>query len=485
MKNLTPSVLVDRTMDNLRDAWSGVSSQAGKISRRLPALLARPFRKPNPSLPPAAADDMRERIRDCLDGVGGAVSARVRSADLGRAYMELNTDGHRNFFAILANDFGPDHTRIVELAERLTQAGDRTASEETEHLLREALVAPRERLLTQFNSLPRGVKFLVDMRADLLKHINGDPALKNLDREFGRLLRSWFDVGFLNMELVTWDAPAAILEKLIAYEAVHEIESWDDLKNRLAQSRRCYAFFHPRMPEEPLIFVEVALTDGIARNIQTLLDSGAPRVSPEDATTAIFYSISNTQEGLLGVSFGNFLIKQVVDDLSRELGNLKVFSTLSPIPGFKRWLETEARNPERARDSDFVALLAQTGPNPKIPGPEDPDGLADFLKSDWHADPHLLKVLREPLTNLCAHYLSATRAPGRSLDPVSRFHLTNGARIEHVNWMGDTSPKGLAQSLGFMVNYRYVPDEIEENHELYRCGEQVPMSTEVRNLLKA
>jgi len=323
------------------------------------------------------------------------------------------------------------------------------------------------------------------MRADLLKHINGDPALKNLDREFGRLLRSWFDVGFLNMERVTWDAPAAILEKLIAYEAVHEIESWDDLKNRLAQSRRCYAFFHPRMPEEPLIFVEVALTDGIARNIQTLLDSGEPRVSPEDATTAIFYSISNTQEGLLGVSFGNFLIKQVVDDLSRELGNLKVFSTLSPIPGFKRWLETEARNPERARGSDFIALLAQTGPNPKIPGPEDPDGLAEFLKSDWHADPHLLKVLREPLTNLCAHYLSATRVPGRSLDPVSRFHLTNGARIEHVNWMGDTSSKGLAQSLGFMVNYRYVPDEIEENHELYRCGEQVPMSTEVRNLLKA
>jgi malonyl-CoA decarboxylase len=317
------------------------------------------------------------------------------------------------------------------------------------------------------------------MRADLLSHTKDDPSLKNLDRDFGRLLRSWFDVGFLKMERVTWDAPAAILEKLIAYEAVHEIESWDDLKDRLAQSRRCYAFFHPRIPEEPLIFVEVALVGEIARNVQVLLDRSAPRVPTGDATTAIFYSISNTQEGLLGVSFGDFLIKQVVEDLSQEMDNLKVFSTLSPIPGFRRWLKKEAQNPDQPRAADFEAVLSAAAVQSS--GTCD---LAGFLDTDWHVDSKSHDQVREPLTRLCAHYLSSTQSPGRSLDPVSRFHLTNGARIEHVNWMGDTSSKGLAQSLGFMVNYRYVPDEIEENHELYRSGEQVPMSNEVKNLLK-
>jgi malonyl-CoA decarboxylase len=479
MKNLTPSVLLDRTMENLWDAWSGVSSQAGRITRRLPALFDRPFRKPDPSLPPAAADDMRERIRECLDAKGGAVSARARAADLGRAYLELNTEGRQKFFGLLAHDFAPDRDTILALADRLRDASDTANEQETEHQLREALVPPREQLLMQFNSLPRGVKFLVDMRADLLNHLKDDRSLKNLDRDFGRLLRSWFDVGFLNMERVTWDAPAAILEKLIAYEAVHEIESWEDLKNRLAQSRRCYAFFHPRMPEEPLIFVEVALTEGIARNIQDLLDRSAPRLPVADATTAIFYSISNTQGGLQGVSFGNFLIKQVVEDLSREMGNLKIFSTLSPIPGFRRWLEKESRNDERPCDKAFQELFKIADLDPAEPG-----GLAAFLETSWRDDSQRLEALRAPLTHLCAHYLSATRSPGRSLDPVSRFHLTNGARIEHVNWMGDTSFKGLAQSLGFMVNYRYVPDQIEENHELYRAGDQVPMSSEVKSLLK-
>lgn len=288
MKNLTPSVLLDRTMENLWDAWSGVSSQAGRITRRLPALFSRPFRTPDPSLPPAAVNDMRERIRECLDAKGGAVSARARAADLGRAYLELNTEGRQKFFRLLAHDFAPDRDRVLALADSLRDATDTADEQETEHRLREALVPPREQLLMQFNSLPRGVKFLVDMRADLLRHLKDDPSLKNLDRDFGRLLRSWFDVGFLNMERVTWDAPAAILEKLIAYEAVHEIESWEDLKTRLAQSRRCYAFFHPRMPEEPLIFVEVALTEGIARNIQDLLDRSTPRLPATDATTAIF-----------------------------------------------------------------------------------------------------------------------------------------------------------------------------------------------------
>jgi malonyl-CoA decarboxylase len=393
--------------------------------------------------------------------------------------MGLNSDGRRNFFALLAHEFAPDRDDILALADQLRDSEDPSGQQETEHRLREALVSPREQLLTQFNSLPRGVKFLVDMRADLLRHLKDDPSLKNLDRDFGRLLRSWFDVGFLNMEQVTWDAPAAILEKLIAYEAVHEIESWDDLKNRLAQSRRCYAFFHPRMPEEPLIFVEVALTEGIARNIQDLLDLSAPRNPSNEATTAIFYSISNTQEGLLGVSFGNFLIKQVVEDLSREMDNLKIFSTLSPIPGFRRWLEAEALNLDHPCAGDFRKVCAFAGADPI-----DPDNAKKLLGSSCFEDPAQLEKLRGPLTRLCAFYLSATRAPGRSLDPVSRFHLTNGARIEHVNWMGDTSPKGMAQSLGFMVNYRYILDDIEENHELYRAGERVPMSSEVRSLLK-
>ena len=204
--------------------------------------------------------------------------------------------------------------------------------------LRQALVAPRVRLLTQFNSLNQGVKFLVDMRSELIE-IASEPALQALDRDFQSLLVAWFDIGFLDLARITWQTPAALLEKLIEYEAVHQIRSWDDLKNRLDSDRRCYGFFHPRMPDEPLIFVEVALVSGMAGNIQQLLDEYAPAENPRSADTAIFYSISNCQRGLAGVGFGDFLIKRVVDDLARDLPNLKAFATLSPIPDFGLWLE--------------------------------------------------------------------------------------------------------------------------------------------------
>jgi malonyl-CoA decarboxylase len=256
----------------------------------------------------------------------------------------------------------------------------------------------------------------------------------------------------------------------VTYEAVHEVRSWSDLKNRLDTDRRVYAFFHPRMPGEPLIFVQVAFTRGIADNVQALLDEAAPVLDPRAADTAIFYSITNTQEGLRGISFGNFLIKKVVDDLGSEFPNLEVFSTLSPIPGFLAWLRKEP--------AEGVAAAAGLGP-------EDAAALPGLLAlPGWHLHAEVAEALEGPLLRLCAHYLAAAAREGRSLDPVARFHLGNGARIERLNWLGDTSSKGLRQAAGIMVNYRYETAEIERNHERFAATGEVVLSSAVERLLK-
>ena len=283
------------------------------------------------------------------------------------------------------------------------------------------------------------------------------------------------------MKSIGWDSPAALLEKLMAYEAVHAIRSWTDLKNRLEADRRCFAFFHPRMPDEPLIFVEVALVTGIAGNVHALLDETAPIGDPQKADTAIFYSISNCQRGLAGISFGDFLIKRVVDALARELPGLKNFATLSPVPGFRAWLDRELEtSPETLLpQADWHALEAL--------GEEPPErGLKAVLdRPDWYNDARLAPVLREPLLRLCARYLMRERTrSGRALDPVANFHLNNGARIERLSWLGDVSPKGLQQSAGMMVNYLYRLADIEANHEAYRGEGQVAAAPGVRSLLR-
>ena len=295
------------------------------------------------------------------------------------------------------------------------------------------------------------------------------------------MLVSWFDIGFLELSRITWQTSAALLEKLIEYEAVHAIRSWDDLKNRLDSDRRCYAFFHPCLPEEPLIFVEVALVTGMSGSIQELLDEHAPAEDPLGADTAIFYSISNCQRGLAGVSFGNFLIKRVVDDLAHDLPNLKTFATLSPAPDFGLWLEGQ-----EAADGDDLLSEGEARALKAVARAESAIGALKALlaHSDWYQDGAIAGTLKPILMRLFSRYLLAEQRGGRALDRVAHFHLTNGARIERINWLADVSQRGLAQSASMMVNYRYKLDEIEINHENYTSDGVVVGSAEVRKLAR-
>ncbi|MDP6343542.1 MAG: malonyl-CoA decarboxylase [Alphaproteobacteria bacterium] len=429
----------------------------------------------------SGVEKLKERIEACLDQRGGEVSSRARAAELGHLYLGLGAEARQRFLRLLAEDYGIDRPRVDTAITALQ--GAKTADEErrAERNLRATLVPRRFNLLTQFNALPQGVKFLVDLRADLLPLAREDQVLAALDGDLRELLRSWFDIGFLDLRRITWDESAALLEKLMAYEAVHEIRSWDDLRNRLDSDRRCFAFFHPRMPDEPLIFVEVALVSGMADNVQVLLDEHAPEGDPRRADSAIFYSISNAQAGLAGISFGDFLIKRVVDELRGELPNLKTFATLSPLPGFRRWLQTllEADGDRPWGETEERRLVEAAGI----------DGGAAALRAllaraDWYQDQGAQDALQPVLTSLAARYLLHGRRGQRALDPVAHFHLSNGARLERVNWLGDTSPNGLEQSAGLMVNYLYKLGDIEQNHEAYRGRGKISASAQVRRLLK-
>ena len=462
---------LDRAMDGMRSAWRDIA---------VTARLATPSVRPD--LPRSDEGLIRQRIAACLDGPGGEVSARARAAELGRLYLGLTTTGRGRFLHLLASDFGVDRGALVDRFDaHRTVAADPLEAEKVEEELREALVSPRTTLLSQFSSLPEGFKFLVDLRAELLSRLGGDSALIGLERDLRRLLTWWFDVGFMTLTRITWDSPASLLEKLVAYEAVHEIRSWTDLKNRLAHDRRCYAFLHPRMPNEPLIFIQVALVNGLAGNVNQLLDETAPEGDPATADTAIFYSISNTQDGLRGISLGNFLIKRVVDDLSHELPNLKTFSTLSPIPGFRRWLDRRLAEGEpkllSSAERDKLKVL--------VPKRGAKGALKDLLnRADWPGDDKAAAVLEKPLSRLCARYLLNEKRDGRPLDPVARFHLSNGARVERLNWLADTSTTGLRRSAGLMVNYLYRLRDIEENHEAFAGEGKITASAAVRSLAK-
>jgi malonyl-CoA decarboxylase len=475
MNEHVPASLLDRALRNLRHAWHSI---AGTAYDAQAASL-------RPDLPQEDVAHLKAQMRACLEPRGGEVSARTRAAALGHVYLALDTTGRHRFLKVLAEDFDVDPATAAHAAQALLAANDADARRDAAQALRDALEAPRTRLLTQFNGLPDGVKFLVDMRAELIPLARTDPALRALERDLRSLLASWFDVGFLELRRLTWDnAPAALLEKLIAYEAVHAIASWDDLKNRLDSDRRCFAFFHPKMPNEPLIFVEVALVNGMADNVQTLLDEKAPVLDPRVADTAIFYSISNAQKGLAGISFGNFLIKRVVDSLSNEFKGLKTFATLSPVPGFRAWLERTLAegDPTLLLPAERKAISAAGG---RARGAK---GMLKVLLAEgtWPKEPALAAALRAPLLRLCARYLVQEKATDgkRALDPVAHFHLSNGARLDRLNWMADLSEKGLEQSAGVMVNYLYKLSEIDDNHEAYTGAGEVIVSSAVKGLLK-
>ncbi len=394
------------------------------------------------------------------------------------AYQALDTRQKAKFFRILDRDFAPDPARILNAAQsyRATRSGHDLVE------LKTAAEPPRQELLRRLNRVPGGTRSIVRMRAALLDALGRDESLAALDSDFQHLLASWFNPGFLRVERVDWHTPAMILEQLIAHEAVHEIQGWEDLHRRLQADRRCFAFFHPALPDEPLIFIEIALVEGISAAIAPLIDIKSPALATARARTAMFYSISNCEPGLRGVSLGNFLIKRVVDRLSAELPNLKRFCTLSPIPGFARWLAQRARlddieTPDaeltRRLRSDLAALRRAFG--------DDIERLGKSASPRIEPQPSA----RAPLERLCAAYLLGLASDNMPEDPVARFHLNNGARIERLNWEADLSPRGLAQSLGLMVNYLYERQSIEANHERFVARRGVAASRAVRRIAKS
>jgi malonyl-CoA decarboxylase len=462
--------LVERTLSNLATAWRDIAQSAARtVGLAKAPVSTRP-------------ESLERLMRDCLEARGGEVSARMRAAALGRIYLEQDAEGRRRFLGVLARQFAVSAEAVDQAVADYQAAVTDAERLQAEARLRRVLQPPRLRLLTQFNALPEGVKFLVDLRADLLALRSDDPYLQGLDDDLRELLLSWFDTGFLDLRAIDWDSPASLLEKLVAYEAVHQITSWQDLRNRLDSDRRCYALFHPRMPEEPLAFVEVALVRGMASSIQALLDEKAPQMDPRQADAAIFYSISNTQKGLKQISFGDYLIKRVVQTLSPEFPKIRIFATLSPIPGFRRWLEA-LPEPELAAAfapedlAELPALSNERGLKQTL------DGL--LADPGWAAEPKLAAALQRPLMLLAARYLVTKRSDGQPLDAVARFHLRNGARLERLNWLGDLSDNGMAQSCGLMVNYRYVVDEIESNHEAYMKDGHIALGAEMRSLLRS
>ncbi len=459
---------LDRTWSSLARGFRDIAQGAARTLGLAPHAM------------PSGPEALKALMRECLEARGGEVSARLRAAELGEAYAALDPAGRRQFLGILATDFAADPARIDQAIQRWQAADDgtRPAAEEG---LRRALQPPRVRLLTQFSTLPAGMKFLVDLRAELLQAARDDAALKPLDSDLRTLLESWFDFGFLDVRRLTWDSPAALLEKLIDYEAVHEIRSWGDLKHRLESDRWLFGLFHPRMPDEPLAFVEVALVEDLADSVQALLDETAPKIEPRQARTAIFYSISNTQEGLAGIAFGEWLIKRVVQKLSEELPNLESFATLSPLPGFRRWLEQlpVERLGRAMSEPEQLGLRA-------LGGSDDIKVALAVVLADpaWAADVTTANALAQPMKRLAVAYLTETRPDRQALDPVARFHLRNGARLERVNWLADTSANGLQQSAGLMVNYLYDLEAIDANHEAYLREGRIALGPEARALAR-
>ncbi len=400
----------------------------------------------------------RELLSQKGEALGTALAREVIDA-----YRTLDEDGKRAFFESLRDSYEPDPERLAHAI----AAYQDDPSRDSRLALERIVTAPRQALIKAMNMAPDGTATLLDMRSDLLGFLRADPTLNVVDADFRHLFEAWFNRGFLRIERISWSTPAAILEQIIEYEAVHEIRDWADLRRRLEADRRCFAFFHPALPGEPLIFVEVALTRKLAASVQDLLHS-EPADNVDTADTANFYSISNCQTGLVGISFGNFLIKQVVLELKRELPHITTFATLSPIPSLAKWVR------EIPADEAIAALGLSDDPATHF---------RTFRKAEPSSAEEADEAVRPLLMEVCARYLANVKRNGRPLDPVARFHLGNGARLERINWQGDCSPKGHQQSFCMMVNYLYDPSAIEKNHEAYTVDGRIALGKAVRTLL--
>jgi malonyl-CoA decarboxylase len=441
-----------RSVALMRPAAMAQPAPAPAGERPLRERLAATLRRGDEALSPR---ELRRMLEDLL----GIVDARVSEVEGGRRakllaawYARASMAERRDLWLLMSEQFTADPEKVKKAQAQYAAAVGTPDEAAAEVIYRRATVSPRRRVLQRFSADADGIRFLVDLRAELQPHLKGDRRLRALDVEMEYMFSTWFDVGFLELRRISWDSPASLIEKLIKYEAVHDIRSWADVKNRLDSDRRCYGFFHPRLPGEPLIFVEVALTDEIAGNIGPLLDETAAPADLNKATTAIFYSISNTQDGLRGVSFGDSLIKRVVEELKAEFPKLRTFATLSPIPGLRAWLQKNAPAELLAALDDPLALA------PKAPQ-------------------------RAQLLGWAARYLGRELQDGKPLDPVARFHLGNGARVERLHWGGDPSPKGLKQSFGLMVNYLYDPKRLDKYRGMLAQG-QIPISGAIEDLYR-
>ena len=390
----------------------------------------------------------------------GVASGLALARELVNRYKSLDQKEKLQFLLELGQNFGPDLESIKNAAVDFVA----NASEENLSVLSKNIKSNRQKLFNRMIMAPHGTREIVSLREDLLNFLPSHPELKPIDDELRSLLTSWFNPGFLNLKKIDWDTEASILEKIIQYETVHNIANWNDLKSRLVDDKRCFAYFHPALEDEPLIFVEVAITKGITGSIQTIINNNGQVNDDED--TAIFYSINNCQKGLKRIPLGNFLIKMVVTELISELPAIKTFSTLSPIPGFADWVKTELKLDKSEfipeKDKETFKLL------------DDPD---------WQNNKESSELLKKPLIRLCAKYLVEVKRHDKPLNSVARFHFGNGAQLYRINWLGNTSTYGIAKSFGIMVNYLYDLKQIESNHENYVQNNKLAVSRSVRTIL--
>ena len=452
-------------------ASAGSSGPSRSTGDRLKATL----RQKEEALSPRVLRRSLQELKAIVDPQVSEVEGGRRAMGVAGWYAEAALAERRDMWLLMSEQFVAD-AQATKLAQAQFAAAVGTPDEAVAEVrLRRATVSPRRRLLQRFSAFPDGIRFLVDLRADMLPFLKTDKRLQALDVEMEYMFSTWFDVGFLDLRRISWDSPASLIEKLIKYEAVHDIKSWSDVKNRLDSDRRCYGFFHPRLPDDPLIFVEVALMDEIADCITPLLDESADASDLDKATTAIFYSISNTQTGLRGVSFGDSLIKRVVETLKQEFPKLKTFATLSPIPGYRSWLAKNAASLiEQLDEKSLTALGRAIGFEP--PGAGHLLGALDDVLALPEKSPVRLMLMRG-----AANYLGRASDDGKPVDAVARFHLGNGARVERLNWAGDPSPKGLKQSYGLMVNYLYDLRRLDKHRALLAQG-KIPVSGEIEDL---
>lgn len=407
-------------------------------------------------------DTIRELSANLLNLRGEATSVAI-AEEIFAVYRNAGSEDKKAFFQFLYHNLGIDQQKISAAIKAYQSKPTQALAQD----LAKACEASRRELLRTLNTAPGGTMALIEMRDDLQKLIPDDEAFAALDREMLGLFSSWFNRGFLQLRRIDWMTPALTLEKLIEYESVHEIKGWPDLRRRLEKDRGCYGFFHPAIPDVPLIFVEAALTHGISTDVTQLLQQEVPRQDPEPPTTAVFYSINNCLQGLRGVSFGNFLIKQVIEQLAAEVPSITQFVTLSPVPGFMRWLQKAGNLGDLLSPAELEQVKAL---------------LANQFKPE-ELQHH--ELLQQVLPRLSAHYLINEKSRGNPADPVARFHLGNGARLEQINWMADSSPNGLRQSAGLMVNYVYDRKQLARNHEAYEQRGEIAYSAALRKLLQA